>query len=420
MNPDKEDPNNHAPAVSPDDDWDGLDVNQVFNSQLPPRRSDTPKVPRADVSITAYKSIDSERSIGSTVLISDGTHVKSSLSINVNVERSERSVSERDNFQAAHIMEEVKLSDDAVQKYQVTGNQGRFTIGERDDWGANQQAVSFRWMLYTAVGIILLISLTILLTNFFDEEVVSKNDKSNSIKSAPIRVEEKPTEELGELSQLANGNKDAMQIFQNYIHSTSVDDFSKSIYFSARNTPLAKDVWKPANARSGWVPSDASLWKTYQSGSTFYAELKGVNHDFSKFIAYFRYENSELKMDWKATTGYGTANFSDMKIAQGNGSEIRGWISPSDFFTTQLPESRYHSFLIASPDKEASIWAYTEKGSEVDKVILALFATSPITGESQSEAKVILNLERGDKETLQVQWIIKRLIAENWLDQTTL
>ncbi len=420
MNSDKEDPNNHVPAVSPDDDWDGLDVNQVFDSQLPPRRSDAPKVPRADVNISAYKLIDPERSTGSAVSISDVHHVKSSLSIKVNVERAERTVTERDNFQAAHIMEDVKLGDDAVQKYQITGNPGRFAIGERDDWGTNQQAGSFRWMLYTAVGITLLIALTIFLTKFFDEDDVRKNDKPNFTKVAPISVEEKPTEELGELSQLANGNKEAQQIFQNYIHSTSVDDFSKSIYRSAQNTPLAKDVWKSANARSGWMLSDLSLWKTYQIGSTFYAELKGVNHDFSKFIAYFRFENSELKMDWKATTGYGTASFSDLKMGKGNGSEIRGWISTSNFFTTHLPESRYHSFLIASPNKEASIWAYTEKGSEVDKAILELFAVSPITGESQSEAKVILSLERGYKETLQDQWMIKRLIAENWLDQTTL
>ena len=144
-----------------------------------------------------------------------------------------------------------------------------------------------------------------------------------------------------------------------------------------------------------------------------------MNHNFSNFLAFFRYENSDLKLDWKATTGYGTASFNELKIGEGDGSEIRGWISPSDFFTQQLPDDKYHSYIFRSTSKDDSVWVYAEIGSQVDQNILALFSNSLITGESQTEVGVILNLERGNQEILPLQWMIKNLKAANWLDIAT-
>jgi hypothetical protein len=177
--------------------------------------------------------------------------------------------------------------------------------------------------------------------------------------------------------------------------------------------------WKPMGADGGWMPSDKASWKTFQVGELSYAELRGLDHNFSKFVAFFRYENSDLKMDWKATAGYGTADFDQLKIGKGDGSEIRGRISRSDFFTHQLSDEKYHSFIVRSPKNDVSIWAYTEIGSQVDQDILALFSVSQITGDYQTEAEIILDLERGNQEILPHQWMIKRLIAANWLDTAT-
>ena len=124
-----------------------------------------------------------------------------------------------------------------------------------------------------------------------------------------------------------------------------------------------------------------------------------------------------MKMDWKATVGYGSADFEELKTGVGDGSEIRGWIEKSNFYTQALPEDKYRSLIVRSPGKDLSIWAYTEIGSEVDEQVEGLFSISPVTGQYQTEAKVILNLHKGDREILPRQWMVKGFIASNWLDQ---
>jgi hypothetical protein len=416
MNFDKDDPNNHVPAVTPDDDWDGLDVNQVFESQLPPRRSDLPKVPRADVSLSGFKAIESTRASTAVVSTENKQLGNSALNMNVNAERF---VKEKDDFQAAHVMDQVTLGDDSKSNGQVSGMRGHLASGERDDWGVHHKKSSSRWMFYMAIGVILLISLTVFLSQFAGKKSIRESDKSGLSQLVPVEVPKVEDEDLGLLGELFNSDEDAIQMYGDFASEENSGDFLKFIYLSERNAPLVQKQWKPLGASREWSPSDKLIWNTYQDDETVYAELRGVNHDFSKFLAFFRFENADLKMDWKATTGYGTASFSELKMGEGDGSEVRGWISISDFFTQQLPDDRYHSFLMTSPKKEVSVWIYTEIGSEVDKDILALFTASPITGEYQSEARVILNLERGEQEILPSQWMIKSLIAENWLDQAT-
>ena len=85
MNPDKEDPNNHVPAVSPDDEWEGLDVGQAFDSQLPPRRSAAPRIPKMDVNLSAFQTIYLDRHAGESVSIPEDADHKSLASLQVNV-----------------------------------------------------------------------------------------------------------------------------------------------------------------------------------------------------------------------------------------------------------------------------------------------------------------------------------------------
>lgn len=415
MNPEKEDPNNHAPPVSPDDDWYGLDVEQMFDFQLPPRRSDTPRIPKMDVNLSGFKSIETARHARAKNATGDEASFKAVVSVNI---RGERAVVEKEDFQAALVMETVKQAHGAAQSYKRPMKR-RFTPGERDDWGGGRHNGSARWMLYVALGVICLIALTIFLSQFTSKKSVRKSDQAGVNQIKPVNVKNRPAKELGPLGQLVSRNKQAIQIYGKYAHAEKPEDISKWIYLSDRNLPLAKDVWNPVGAGSGWKPSDKAVWKAYQNGELVFAELQGVHQDFSKFLAVFRYEHTDLKMDWKATTGYGTAGFDELKTGQGDGSEIRGWITRSDFFTQTLSDDRYHSFILSSPDNKTSIWVYTEIGSEVDKDIMAIFATSRITGEYQTEVKVILNLERGEQQILPSQWMARNLIAANWLDQAT-
>jgi hypothetical protein len=418
MNPDKDDPNNHVPAVAPDDDWDGLDVEQVFDAQLPPRRVEATRLPKIDLNHKEVSLVEPVRFTSDVVPRLSESHLKTYVPIHLKM-NSEREEGEKEDFLPALVMEDLKQGDFSPRGIQKPILQSRSQDGERNDWGVAQKKESSRWMLYTALGVILLIVTTVSISYINWDKYIRNIDKNGSNRSARNNIKKESNIDQDLLGRLTSSDKEATQIYGKYAQAKSLDDFTGSIYLSKSNTQFVAKVWAPIGADSDWVPSDTSAWKTHQNGSQLFAELKGVNHNFSKFIAVFRYENTQLKMDWKATTGYGSASFTELKSGTGDGSEIRGWIESSSFFTQELPEERYHSFVIRSADKRDSVWGYSEIGSVADTDLMKLFAKSSITGESIIEAKVILNMVSGDRGMLPQQWIIKSLIAENWLDQAT-
>lgn len=416
MNPHQEDPNNNAPPVLPDDDWYGLDVDQIYDSQLPPRRTESPNVAKVVLNPPSLHTVHTGRHPGESSSVREASDLVSLVTFDIHVDRS---ASEKRDFQAARVMENLKQADEIAQKGRRVLTKSRLSHEERDGWGVGPKKSATRWILYTAMGLIALMGWAIFTSRFFDQKFDRKTNKNGSDRIDSSKAKREPARDLGALGKLVNSSQEASRIFGLYAHARSENEFLQSVYLGSRNAPSIMERWKPMGADRGWMPSDKASWKTFQVGELPYAELRGLDHNFSKFVAFFRYENSDLKMDWKATTGYGTADFDQLKIGKGDGSEIRGRISRSDFFTHQLSDEKYHSFIVSSPKNDLSIWAYTEIGSQVDQDILALFSVSPITGEYQTEAEIILDLERGNQEILPHQWMIKRLIAPNWLDTAT-
>jgi hypothetical protein len=413
MNPHQEDPNNNAPPVLPDDEWYGLDVDQVYDSQLPPRRSELPGMAKVVLNPSSLHTIHPGRHLAESSSVRDAPDFISLVTFDINADRS---AIEKKDFYAALVMEDLKQADDPAQECHRVLMKDRLSHEERDDWGAGPKKSAARWILYTAMGVLTLIGLAMFSNRFLDKKSNSKSNENGPSRLDSSKVKKEPSRVLGAFGKLVNNNQEAIRIFGLYAQARSESEFLQSIYLGSRNAPSIMERWKPMGADRGWMPSDKASWKTFQVGELPYAELRGLDHNFSKFVAFFRYENLDLKMDWKATAGYGTADFDQLKIGKGDGSEIRGRISRSDFFTHQLSDEKYHSFIVRSPKNDLSIWAYTEIGSQVDQDILALFSVSPIIGEYQTEAEIILDLERGNQEILPHQWMIKRLIAANWLD----
>lgn len=413
MNPHQEDPNNNSPPVLPDDEWHGLDVDQIYDSQLPPRRSELPGMAKVVLNPSSFDTIHPGRHLAESSSVREASDFISQVKFDIHVDRS---TSEKRDFHAARVMNDLEQADDPAKRGRRVLTKSRLSHEERDDWGVGPKKSATRWILYTAMGLIALMGWAIFSSRFFDEKSDTKSNKNGSGRIDSSKAKKEPARVLGALGKLVNSSQEASRIFGLYAQARSESEFLQSIYLGSRNAPSIVDKWKPMGADRGWMPSDKASWKTFQVGELPYAELSGLDHNFSKFVAFFRYENSDLKMDWKATTGYGTADFDQLKIGKGDGSEIRGRVSRSDFFTHQLSDEKYHSFIVRSPKNDVSIWAYTEIGSQVDQDILALFSVSQITGEYQTEAEIILDLERGNQEILPHQWMIKRLIAANWLD----
>jgi hypothetical protein len=415
MNPEFHDPNNHAPALNPADEWG--DDDPLPSPQLPPKRHDPMKSFRTELVIAGYRSPDPERPGDSIPVtrhgqnraadaVSDVANRKSIPDLPVRtatVETSPRQIHSPEGRQQS--------------RRGMVSKRKRFRTKDNEEWGRRSKRNSARWMAYVALGVIALIAVTLFTKQFIGREEENRARTPDMAKFRPVEPERVLNEDNDPVLRLNRQGEQAINIYVRYASSGRVQDVIDDLYLGDRNLASLDREWKALGAPSHWRPGDKTAWSAHHNGNHPYGVLKGVNHDFSKFHAFFRFEGDRLKLDWKATCGYGSAHFGDLKTGQGDASEIRGWISPADFYTQALPERNYHSFLFISPKKEASIWVYSKIGSQLDQQLMAMFMVSPITGEFQKEVMVTLSLARGEQQILPRQWMVSQLLAKNWLDQ---
>jgi hypothetical protein len=133
------------------------------------------------------------------------------------------------------------------------------------------------------------------------------------------------------------------------------------------------------------------------------------------FTAYLTSEHDQLQLDWKATTGYGTATFAQLESGNCDASEIRGVITFSDYYTSTFPEFDYQSFRLSSPDEKSALWCYTPRNSEVFANLSKELEPGSIDTDSKGPKKVTLRLERGPEGSLPNQWVIGGLLHFDWL-----
>jgi hypothetical protein len=121
-------------------------------------------------------------------------------------------------------------------------------------------------------------------------------------------------------------------------------------------------------------------------------------------------------MDWKATTGYGTATFGELAQGAGDGSEIRGTISPDSFHTAAWPESDYQSYQLLAPSGRTSLWCYAKRTDAVGIELGGYFASGEVLIESPDKKKVTVRLARGPDDSLPNQWLIEEMLHIDWIN----
>ena len=219
------------------------------------------------------------------------------------------------------------------------------------------------------------------------------------------------------LDALINGEDQAKKIFARYATSKVVEDFIDMVYLPDRNRDLILKIWEPMGVGPGWKPGDNCTWTVKENGGVQYGILSGTLANFSGFTAIFRQEGDGMKMDWKATTGHSSADYSLLKKGEGDGAEIRAILSPGDFHTFTLPEGEFRCYRLTAPDREENIWAYAKLGGAIDEKLSSQFIPSQLTGEAIAEVPVVLVLVRGPAQSLPNQWVISKVTSLNWLDE---
>lgn len=472
MNPDLEDPNNHVPPITPDDAWD--DVEELAESQspgLPPKRLDrvlppkkasgTPRVKRHSPALKLEREIQS-RAAEPPEEIPGGEgeegmepakesrrvkrkHAKGSGELapaqpgdSAEAEVPKESRSSIPDVQPVKRLRvnEIGATVDApaarpekmaVAKINVETAEGespgapqkkrRFSHGEQPEWGGNQRPASLKWMLYTGLGIFFLVILAVALS-----QLLKKGGDDGELPMYRRLVEDNEglgagSEDLKSLEAFTDSIEKAKVIFATYACATASGDFMAFVHAADRNREVIESSWKPMGIKPGWKPGADSIWTVVDRDGVRYGIFDCTLPNFTNFKAIFRQVGEGIELDWKATVGYGTAGFAQMKKGTGDGSEVRATVSQSDFYTYSFPEGKYRCYRIMSPDGELNLWGYALAGGKIDEEMLALFQPSPVTGESKSEVQLTLSLEPGGGESLPDQWVISGIKRLGWLDE---
>ncbi|MDP4646672.1 MAG: hypothetical protein NWS80_06030 [Akkermansiaceae bacterium] len=474
MNSDFHDPNNHVPPVSEDDDWDDLDKSsEVSKRSLPPKRahrgvsemndgkilstnhaepelrigdlkndgedgtSDSTDEPKKSLPSIPIKRPQRKKSVKpmaapkDTVTRKKEVKTKPEVMGNMPVRQEERIVLPSQDTKRFHVKEigsgetpsfprpdPSKMSKEGLKRPRLAGGGRRWSKdAEAGGWGSKVKTGNFKWIVFSGLGAMALVVTFVLLSLSQQGE---EERKSNQSYFSKIKVKEdiiSEEEEIAEFEKLNKSRNRAVEIYGAYAKATELSELKGLLYNEDIILPLIGQNWKPLGYPESWVPDESSLWSALNRDGIKYGILEGKTPEYDSFKAIYRINGEDLSMDWKATVGYSTTTFEELKGGKGDGSEIRGYLSTSDFHTFSYPESAWVSYRLVSPSGDNSIWVYAGRESEVAARFSKEFATSEITGEAAGVVQVILTIEAGNDESLPNQWEIRDLVRMGWIDE---
>ncbi len=283
--------------------------------------------------------------------------------------------------------------------------------GEGGEWG-RKHSISLRWVLGMGATVVALVVLGMIALPYINAP--NAVAPTASAASGGAVSENNPTD-IDAMANLLSQQPEAMSIYRSFLAAAHPDDILPIIRHSEAMEEVLRQRWKPAQVPRDWQPSPDSGWLVKELAGHPCALLSGRLPDNTKFLAYFTAEYGPLLLDWKATTGYGTASFEDLAEGDGDGSEIRGEITSSDFYSQAFPEATYQAYRFTSPDRKDSIWCYAARDTPASAVLAREFQGGTILENTVDSVKVTLALEHGPAGTQPNQWLIRNLIRLDWV-----
>ncbi len=292
-------------------------------------------------------------------------------------------------------------------------------LGDFKSWDENIPKKSLLWICFSGTGLIATLVLVLIISNELNAK--KRPGEASIYKNMIPEESEDASEALNREFRdlLLDAEADGRRIYTSYLFSKSVDDFIANIRHGKENRDLIMRNWKPTQIPNDWKFDGEEKWKVSDNPDFRHALLQGRMPDFKNYAAIFVFENNTLKMDWKATVAYCSADFKELQERRGDASEIRAYVSTSNFYTNVFPDSDFRCYKIVSPDKETSLWGYTKIDDEVDNGIKNYFFNGNIIEQSESEMEIqmLLELKPGPEDSMPNQWVIKKFIGRSWLDR---
>jgi hypothetical protein len=270
----------------------------------------------------------------------------------------------------------------------------------------------FRWLFWTGITVTVAVFLSVVLFVFINERTPEVNPFGMD-KLLQERVEEYPKGE--HIADILGRKDEAMDLFARFLRAESGEEIAgmirpvEGVDFSAGGKKLAVGI------EVGWtIPEDAK-WEVYTNHDPVFGVLSGFLPDDRKFQAFMILEGGRLVLDWKATTGHGSASACELLAGEGDVTEIRCWLEPGLLYSIDFPESEYAAYKVQLLWEDKPVWAYARKGSEVWEKLARMFHKSMFDGEALKPAMVTLCMEKGPAGAAGNQWVIRDLLHKSWV-----
>ncbi len=391
------DPHNHAPEVSPDDVWgDAETMSASFPTPatiLPPKRTPGENLAKSGAPrLEEGLRIDARnRPVGSSpeespprleVTEIDGTVLRL----------------QPDEPAAPKVPRHVTFHERKPSARKPDRGEGK-------DWGIASH-FPVRWLVGIGLGISSLVVAAMMALPKINEPNVSRKEISKS-KAA--------VETITPLDILLPLQPDAEQLFRIYARSAVADDFLPYLRNRESVESLVRASQHTALVSKEWVPNEQTTWRVIDGEDIAFGILEGKLPDYTPFRAYVTRESGQLRLDWKATTGHGTATFAELEKQQGDPSEIRGFVLPTRFFTSVFPEQQYHSYQLLSPDRQTTLWVYAPRDTATGAALAKLFRAGEILESAPEETPVTLRLAPAPAGSQPNQWIVDEFLHNDWI-----
>lgn len=395
------DSNNHVPDVTPDDNWGdiaNLDTYEKASVRiLPPKRRTV-----ESVDVKTSESNDEGLRLGS------GAPQRQEDLASCDLEIHEIS---RDVLRLS--------SESAKSERQVAFQERPPQSALRAEWedkevgSGRSERKLIRWLITAGIGVAAMVVTSLLLLPIIND--------SNAVVARPsdllltVDTGEASVEGIDALNRMVPLQSQAEQIYRAFASAGIIDDFlplirdAKSLEALIRKTPHTSKLSK------AWRPSEDCTWNVFNSEGMACGVLEGSLPDQSTFGAYFVMKDNQLMLDWKATVGYCTASYDELVKSDGDGSEIRGWIIPTDYYTAIFPEADFQSYQLLSPDKQNTLWCFAPRKSRENMHLAPLFPQSSIIESPNEPAKITINLEHCRPGSLLNQWSIVKVLHQEWI-----
>ena len=402
MTPGFNDPHNHVPEVSSDDVWGdavALAPNPSGHATvLPPKRPKAPDSPPPTRNSMTGLRIESQTQNRPAYDVS--SHQLEVQEIDGSVVRLDPEPPEVEKIPRQFTFRERPAAT-------IDTSENR---GEGPEWG-HARKYPIRWMLgaSAAVAAVVVTSMGLL-------PLVNKSNAARPIVAETPWVQSKESiKGAATLNDMLGRKTEADQILRKYLTATIVDEIIPLTRDPKTVEPLIREIHRPMRVPKAWAPTQDTNWSVKDTDGSLFGLLEGTLPDFSRIHAYFVLSENHLFLDWKATTGFGTATFDDLERNQGDPSEIRATLIPSDYYTNIFPEEKYQSYQLVAPDQLKAIWCYALHDSDEYDKIRRMFQGGEILKSTPEPQKLTLRLARGPEGSLLNQWLIADILHKDWI-----